>query len=72
MESMRSIRAIKLHGHEAVRESGWRNRYAEVISASYRSRMVDIKLELAEDVLFSLSFLLTVYFGRAGGDGPAA
>ena len=63
MESMRSIRAIKLHGHEAVRESGWRNRYAEVISASYRSKMIDIKLELAEDVLFSLSFMLTVYFG---------
>jgi ATP-binding cassette subfamily B protein RaxB len=63
MESMRSIRAIKLHGHEAMRESGWRNRYAEVISASYRSRMIDIKLELAEDVLFSLSFMLTVYFG---------
>jgi ATP-binding cassette subfamily B protein RaxB len=63
MESMRSIRAIKLHGHEAVRESGWRNRYAEVISATYRSRMVDIKLGLTEEVLFSLSFLLTVYFG---------
>ncbi len=63
MESMRSIRAIKLHGHEAVRESGWRNRYAEVISASYRSGMIDIKLELAEDILFSLSFMLTVYFG---------
>ena len=63
MESMRSIRAIKLHGHEAVRESGWRNRYAEVISATYRSRMVDIKLDFAEDVLFSLSFLLTVYLG---------
>ena len=49
--------------HEAVRESGWRNRYAEVISASYRSKMIDIKLALAEDVLFSLSFMLTVYFG---------
>ena len=63
MESMRSIRAIKLHGHEAVRESGWRNRYAEVISATYRSRMVGIKLSFAEDFLFSLSFLLTVYVG---------
>src|SRR5207244_3537170 len=30
---------------------------------TYRSRMVDIKLGLAEEVLFSLSFLLTVYFG---------
>lgn len=63
MESMRSIRAIKLHGHEAARESGWRNRYAEVISASYRSKMIDIKLGLAEEVLSNLSFLLTVYFG---------
>lgn len=63
MESMRSIRAIKLHGHEAARESGWRNRYAEVISASYRSKMIDIKMELAEDILSSLSFMLTVYFG---------
>ena len=63
MESMRSIRAIKLHGHEAARESGWRNRYAEVISASYRSRMIDIKLGLSEEILSSLSFLLTVYFG---------
>jgi ATP-binding cassette, subfamily B, bacterial CvaB/MchF/RaxB len=63
MESMRAIRAIKLHGHEAVRESGWRNRYADVISAAYRTRIVDIKISLAEDILFSLSFLLTVYLG---------
>ena len=63
MESMRAIRAIKLHGHEHVRESGWRNRYAEVISAAYRTRILGIKLELAEEVLFSFAFLLVVYFG---------
>lgn len=63
MESLRAMRAIKLHGFEAVRESGWRNRYAEVISATYRSRMISVKLDLAEDILFSLSFLLTIYFG---------
>lgn len=63
METMRAIRAIKLHGHEAMRENGWRNRYAEVISASYRSRIVEIQVELADDLLFGLSFLLTVYFG---------
>ena len=63
METMRAIRAIKLHGHEAMRENGWRNRYAEVISAAYKARIVDIKLELAEDLLFGLSFLLSVYFG---------
>jgi len=63
METMRAIRAIKLHGHEALRENGWRNRYAEVISASYKARIFDIRIDLAENVLFGLSFLLTVYFG---------
>lgn len=63
METMRSIRAIKLHAHEAMRENGWRNRYAEVISATYKARIVDIRLELAENLLFGLSFILTVYFG---------
>ncbi|HYJ53470.1 MAG TPA: peptidase domain-containing ABC transporter [Allosphingosinicella sp.] len=63
METMRAIRAIKLHGHEAMRENGWRNRYAEVISAAYKARLVGIKVDLAEDLLFGLAFLLTVYFG---------
>jgi ATP-binding cassette subfamily B protein RaxB len=63
METMRAVRAIKLHGHEALRENGWRNRYAEVISATYKARIVDIKIDLAENILFGLSFLLTVYFG---------
>ncbi|HEV2818538.1 MAG TPA: peptidase domain-containing ABC transporter [Allosphingosinicella sp.] len=63
METMRAIRAIKLHGHEALRENGWRNRYAEVISAGYKARIFDIRIDLAENVLFGLSFLLTVYFG---------
>lgn len=63
MESLRAMRAIKLHGFETMRESGWRNRYAEVISATYKSRMIGVKLAFAEDAIFSLSFLLTVYFG---------
>ncbi len=63
MESLRAMRAIKLHGFETMRESGWRNRYADVISATYKSRMIGVKLGFAEDAIFSLSFLLTVYFG---------
>ncbi len=63
MESIRAIRAIKLHGHEAARESGWRNRYAEVISASYRTRLFQIAAESVEHLLFGLSFLLCVYAG---------
>jgi ATP-binding cassette subfamily B protein RaxB len=63
METMRAIRAIKLHGHETMRENGWRNRYAEVVSAGYRRRIADIKIDFAEEALSSLSFLLVVYFG---------
>ena len=65
METMRAIRAIKLHGHETMRENGWRNRYAEVVSAGYRKRIAGIKIDLAEEALFGLAFLLTVYFGAA-------
>ena len=63
LESMRAMRAIKLHGHETMRENGWRNRYADVISASYRTRIYAIQLDLAENLLFGAQFLLTVYVG---------
>lgn len=63
METIRAMRAVKIHGHEAQRESGWRNQYANVISASYRSRLLDIRVALAENMLFSSAFLLCVYFG---------
>jgi ATP-binding cassette subfamily B protein RaxB len=63
MESLRAMRAIKLHGHEAMRENGWRNLYADVISASYRSRIYGIRLTFGENMLFSLQLLLTTYFG---------
>ncbi|HEX8366579.1 MAG TPA: peptidase domain-containing ABC transporter [Allosphingosinicella sp.] len=63
MESMRAIRAIKLHSHEAMRENGWRNRYAEVISATYRAEIYNIRLNLAENILFGFQFLLVVYLG---------
>ncbi|MDB5692195.1 MAG: transporter family protein [Alphaproteobacteria bacterium] len=63
MESLRAMRAIKLHGHEAMRENGWRNRYADVISASYRTRTYGIRLTFGENLLFALQLLLTTYFG---------
>ena len=63
METIRAIRAVKIHGHEAQRESSWRNQYADVIGASYRSRLLDIRVSLAENLLFSSAFLICVYFG---------
>jgi ATP-binding cassette subfamily B protein RaxB len=63
METMRAMRSIKLHSHEAMRESGWRNRYADVVSASYRAQIYNIRLDFAESILFGFQFLLVVYLG---------
>jgi ATP-binding cassette subfamily B protein RaxB len=63
MESLRAMRSIKLHTHEAMRENGWRNRYAEVISASFKARLYGIRLSFGEDLLFSLQLLITVCVG---------
>jgi ATP-binding cassette subfamily B protein RaxB len=57
------MRSIKLHTHEAMRESGWRNRYADVISASYRANIYGIRLDFAESLLFGFQLLLVVYLG---------
>lgn len=63
METIRAVRAVKIHGHEAQRESGWRNQFAGVISASYRSGMLSIGVNLAETVLFDFAFLICAYLG---------
>jgi ATP-binding cassette subfamily B protein RaxB len=63
METIRAIRSVKIHAHEAHREGGWRNRYAEVISASYRARKFAIGLDLGEGLLFGVAFVLCVYIG---------
>lgn len=65
METIRAVRAVKLHGHEAQRESGWRNLYADVMTASFRSRVLEIRVSFAENTLFGLAFLLCVYFGAS-------
>jgi ATP-binding cassette subfamily B protein RaxB len=63
METIRAMRSIKLHTSEAMRENGWRNRYADVISANYRTQIFGIQLDLAESLLFGFQFLLIVYLG---------
>lgn len=63
METIRAIRSIKIHAHEPQRESGWRNRYAEVVGASYRARRLGIGLELGEGLLFGIAYILCVYVG---------
>jgi ATP-binding cassette, subfamily B, bacterial CvaB/MchF/RaxB len=61
MESLRAIRAIKLHVHEAVRENGWRNKYADVISAGYRAQIYRVAARLGENLLIAAQLLLVVW-----------
>ncbi|TFI59164.1 peptidase domain-containing ABC transporter [Sphingomonas parva] len=61
LESIRAMRAIKLHVHEARRESGWRNRYADVVSARYRSQIYKIASRLVESILYAGQILFVVY-----------
>jgi ATP-binding cassette subfamily B protein RaxB len=63
MESLRAIRAIKLHVHEAVRENGWRNKYADVISAGYRAQIYRVTARLGENLLIAAQLLLVVWLG---------
>jgi len=60
IETMRSMRAIKMHVNEAVRDAGWRNRYADVIAASYRTEIYRILSRLAEGFITSDQFLILV------------
>jgi ATP-binding cassette subfamily B protein RaxB len=61
LESIRAIRSIKLHVHEAMRENSWRNRYAEVVSAGYRTQIYKIVTRLVETLLLAGQLLLIVY-----------
>jgi ATP-binding cassette subfamily B protein RaxB len=63
MESIRAMRSIKLHSSEAMRENSWRNRYADVISANYRTQTYGIQLGFAESLLLGFQFLFVVYLG---------
>jgi len=65
MESMRSIRAIKLHLNEPMRENGWRNRYAAWVTADYRLQMYQILSQFAESLISSGQYLLIILIGAS-------
>jgi ATP-binding cassette subfamily B protein RaxB len=63
LETIRGVRTIKLSVAEALREAGWRSRFAEVISAGYRAQIVTIRISFVEHLIFSVQFLAIVYLG---------
>lgn len=65
MESIRSIRAIKLHVNESIRENGWRNRFADVVTANYRLSIYNIWRRFVESVITDGQFLIVVFVGAS-------
>jgi ATP-binding cassette subfamily B protein RaxB len=66
LESLRAIHSLKLYGAEALREVGWRNRYAEVITASFRGGLYSIFLGFLENTILAMQMLILVYMGARG------
>ena len=63
LETMRAMRSIKLHGSEGMRELGWRNKEADVVTANYRTEMFNIRVQLIDRVMASAQFVAVVYLG---------
>jgi ATP-binding cassette subfamily B protein RaxB len=63
IESIRAARAVKLFAREGVRETGWRNAFAEVVNAGFSAGKLEIGVALANALLFGLSLVLVVYVG---------
>jgi ATP-binding cassette subfamily B protein RaxB len=63
LETIRGIRTIKLGTYEAMREAGWRRRFADVVSAGYRVQIAAIRIVLAENLIFGIQFVTIVYLG---------
>ncbi len=63
IESIRAARAVKLFAREGVRETGWRNAFAEVVNAGVSAGKLEIGVALANALLFGLSLVIVVYVG---------
>lgn len=61
IESLRASTVIKLTGREAEREGMWRNRYADVMNASFSAGKLSIGMTAGQGVISGLQIVLVVY-----------
>ena len=61
IESLRASTVIKLTGREAEREGLWRNRYADVMNASFRAGKLTIGMTAGQGLISGLQIVLVVY-----------
>ena len=70
IETARAIQSVKLFGREAEREGLWQNRYAAFVNAGIRLGRLQIKFRAANDLIFGLENVVTIYLGaRLALDG---
>lgn len=61
IETVRAVQSLKLFNRESERESQWLNRYAETVSATVRLGRTKISFKTANDIIFGLENIITVY-----------
>jgi ATP-binding cassette subfamily B protein RaxB len=61
IESVRAIQSVKLFNRESERESLWLNRYSDVVTANVRLGRAKIAFGTANDLIFGLESIVTVY-----------
>ena len=61
IESLRASTVIKLTGREAEREGIWRNRYADVMNASFAAGKLSISMTAGQGLISGLQIVLVVY-----------
>lgn len=73
LENVRAIRAIKIFGREAERQSIWQNFYSATINTGFRVNRINIFFTLANGFLFGIEARpLAADQGRGAGRRPAA
>jgi len=61
LETIRGAQSIKLFNHEAQRQTGWQNLYAESLNAGIRIDRLGIGYSVVNSVLFGLENVLVIY-----------
>jgi ATP-binding cassette subfamily B protein RaxB len=61
IESVRAIQSVKLFNRESERESQWLNKYSDVVTANVRLGRAKIAFGTANDLIFGLESIVTVY-----------
>jgi ATP-binding cassette subfamily B protein RaxB len=61
IETVRAMQSLKLFNRENERETQWLNRYADSVNANIRIGRTRIAFKTANDVIFGVEGILTVY-----------